>query len=212
MHFDIAYRKAQEEIEAVSPYVVASKSGASFEEGKFIIPFFNRSFSVHYPEVKVEEVGSDTSAPRWLQILLMHYLLTADGIPISGMWITYRYLPGAYLFEQRFAASVLKPLINAFGNDAEGFRHAALSLGGTPMTRTGDAAFRFLALPKIPMGCILYLGDEEVSPSINMLFDAAAPHYLPTEDLSLLGTYLSAALRGFKESQANPTAKARSMY
>ena len=200
MRFDIAYRKAQKEVEGLSPYVVASMSGASFEEGKFIIPFFNRSFFLHYPEVKVEEAGSDAPPSRWLEILLMHYLVTADGTPISGMWITYRHLPGARLFEQRFTNMALRSLIAAFGNDAEGFRHASLAIGGTPMARSGDAAFRFLALPKITMGCILYLGDEEVSPSMNMLFDAVAPHYLPTEDLSLLGSYLSAALQRYKSS------------
>ena len=184
----------------ISPYVVASQSGASFEGGGFIIPFFHRSFSVHYPDVKVAEVGCDTPPPRWLEILLMHYLINADGTPISGMWVTYRYLPGARLFDQRFTNMAVQPLLDYFGNDADGFRQAGLSIGGRPMTRTGDAAFRFLALPKIPIGCILYLGDEEVSPSINILFDAAAPHYLPTEDLSLLGSYLSAILRGYKKS------------
>ncbi|MFQ5924720.1 MAG: DUF3786 domain-containing protein [Dehalococcoidia bacterium] len=200
MRFDIAYRKARKEMEGLSPYVVASMSGASFEEGRFIIPFFDRSFFVHYPEAKVEEAGSDTPPPRWLEILLMHYLVSADGTPTSGMWITYRYLPDVRLFEQKFTDRALRPLIDAFGNDTEGFRHASLAIGGTPMTRTGDAAFRFLALPKIPMGCILYLGDEELPPSVNMLFDAAAPHYLPTEDLSLLGNYLGAALKGYKSS------------
>ena len=197
-HLDIAYKKAQEDMAGISPYVVASQSGASFEGGRFIIPFFHRSFSVHYPDVKVADVGCDTPPPRWLEILLMHYLINADGTPISGMWVTYRYLPGARLFDQRFTNMAVQPLLDYFGNDADGFRQAGLSIGGRPMTRTGDAAFRFLALPKIPIGCILYLGDEEVSPSINILFDAAAPHYLPTEDLSYLGLYLSTTLRGFK--------------
>jgi len=196
MNWDIAYRKAQKDLEGVSPYVVASMSGANFEEGQFLIPFFHRSFLVHYPEVKVEEVGSSTPPPRLLQILLMHYLVNADGTQVSDTWIAYRHLPGALLFERRFNKSAPQPLLKALGNDADGFRRAALSIGGTPMARSGDVAFRFLALPKIPMGCILYLGDEEVPSSINILFDAAAPHYLPTEDLSYLGIYLSVALRG----------------
>lgn len=187
-------------MERLSPVVAASMSGASFNEGRFTLPFFHRSFTVHIPEVKVAEVGSDAPPPRLLEILLMHYLVNADGTPISGMWVTYRHLPGAYLFEQRFTNMALRPLLDSFGNDAEGFRQAAQAIGGRPMTRTGDAAFRFLALPKIPMGCILYLGDDEVSPSINVLFDAVAPHYLPTEDLSYLGLYLSAELRGQKTS------------
>lgn len=198
MGLDDAYQKAHKDMAGISPYVVASKSGASFDGEKFAIPLLQRTFSIHFPDVKVEELGSDTPPPRWIEVLLMHYLLHADGTPISGMWITYRHLPDALLFEQRFNSMAISPLIETFGNDAEGFCHAALSIGGKPMTRTGDAAFRFLALPKIAMGCILYLGDDEVSSSVNMLFDAVAPHYLPTEDLSYLGLYLSLTLCGHK--------------
>ena len=201
MNVDIAYRKAQKDLERVSPNVVASMSGAHFEEGKFIIPFFHRSFLVHHPEVKVEEAGRDTPPPRWLQIIIMHYLINANGTPVSGTWIAYRHLPGALLFERRFTNSAIQPMLKTFGNDAEGFRRAGIALGGTPMARSGDAAFRFLALPKLPMGCILYLGDEEVPSSINILFDATAPQYLPTEDLSYLGIYLSVALRGSLENK-----------
>jgi len=198
MNLDAAYYKARKDMAGISPYVVAAKSGASFDGARFVIPLFHRTFSIQFPDVKVEEVGSNTPPPRWIEVLLMHYLLHADGTPISGMWITYRHLPDALLFEQRFNNMAISPLIDSFGDDAEGFRHAALSIGGKPMTRSGDAAFRFLALPKIPMGCILYLGDEEVPSSLSILFDAVAPHYLPTEDLSYLGLYLSITLRSHK--------------
>jgi len=198
MSLDDAYENALRDMARLRPNVAAATSGCSFDEGRFTVPFFHRSFSVHFPKAKVSEVGSDTPRPRWLDILLMHYLVNADGTPISGMWISYRNLPGAHLFEQRFNDMAIRPLLDSFGNDADGFRQAALAIGGKPMTRTGDAAFRFLALPKIPVGCILYLGDDEVSPSINILFDAVAPHYLPTEDLSYLGLSLVIELRGHK--------------
>jgi hypothetical protein len=191
MGLDNAYEKAQKDMAGLSPNVAASMSGASFDEGRFTVPFFHRSFTIDLP-------GAKTAPPRLLEILLMHYLVHADGTPVSGMWITYRHLPGANLFEQRFTDMALQPLLDSFGNDAEGFRQAGLAIGGTPMSRTGDAAFRFMALPKIPMGCILYLGDDEVPPSINILFDAAAPHYLPTEDLSYLGLHLRLALQSHR--------------
>ena len=196
MGLDNAYEKAQKDMAGLSPHIAASMSGARFDEGMFTVPFFHRSFTIQLPEVKVTDTGSDTAPPRLLEILLMHYLVHADGTPVSGMWITYRHLPGANLFEQRFTNMALQPLLDSFGNDAEGFRQAALAIGGTPMSRSGDASFRFMALPKIPMGCILYLGDDEVPPSITILFDAAAPHYLPTEDLSYLGLHLRLALQG----------------
>jgi len=198
MEYEIAYQKAKKDLHEVSPYVVSARSGVPFEEGKFIVPFFHRRFLIHHPEVKVEEAGSSTPPRRWLEIVLVHYLLGADGTPISGMWVTYRHLPGAQLFERRFEQMAINRLVQSFSNDAERLREACLSIGGTPMSRTGDVAFRFLALPKIPMGCILYLGDEEVRPSVSVLFDAAAPRYLPTEDISLVGTYLATALISYK--------------
>ena len=62
------------------------------------------------------------------------------------------------------------------------------------MDRTGDAAFWFMAFPRLRMGCILYAADEEMPPSVNILFDKAAGSYLATEDLSAVGGYLSSAL------------------
>ncbi len=195
---DVALNKAIEELRGISPYVVAARSGIDFSDGKFKLPFFNRNLLIHYPEVTIEEAGKSAPPPQWLQIIFLHYLLTADGIPVADSWITYRYLPGAYLFEARFYSLAIQSLIKAFGNDVEGFRRASLSLGGVPMSRTGDAAFRFQAFPQVPLACILYLGDEEVAPSISILFDASATHYLPTEDLSYLGTYLSFELPKYK--------------
>ena len=201
MGLDDAYRKALKDMSLLNPQVAASKSGVGFGDGKFTIPLFNRSFTVCFPEVEVGEVGSETPPFKLLEILLMHYLINADGTGTSGIWITYRHLPGANLFADRFANLVSRPMLESFGNDAEGLRQAALAIGGQPMDRSGDAAFRFLALPKIPMGCILYLGDEEMSPSINILFDSAASHYLPTEDLTILASLLHSALKSSRRTK-----------
>ncbi len=120
MGYEAAYQKAKKDLEGINPYVVASMSGVSFDEGRFIIPFFNHSFFIHHPAVKVEGLDRDTPLPQWLEILLMHYLLTADGTPVSDMWINYRHLPGAQLFERRFDKMAIARLTNTFGNDARG--------------------------------------------------------------------------------------------
>jgi len=59
----------------------------------------------------------------------------------------------------------------------------------------------FLALPRLPMAVVLYLDEEGLSPSVNVLFDATAAEYLPTEDLILIGEYLSAALLAHKGAE-----------
>lgn len=198
MGLEDAYEKSLKEMAHLNPRTAAAKSGVSFDKGRFTIPLLHRTFTIVYPDCTVVEAGSDTPPPKLVAVLLMHYLIHADGTAVSGMWIAYRQLPGAHLFEQRFTNLVSRPMLQRFGNDAEGFSQSALAIGGKPMDRTGDAAFRFLTLPKIPIGCILYLGDSEVSPSINILFDEAAPHYLPTEDLTILGSLLNSALKSHK--------------
>ncbi|MBI2910119.1 MAG: DUF3786 domain-containing protein [Chloroflexi bacterium] len=200
MGLEEAYRKAVQDMRDCNPYVVAAKSGVEFEEGKFRLSYFNRLLVIHHPQVRIEEVGSKQPVPLWLELISYHYLVTADGVSIADEWITYRLLPGAFLFEQRFGAQATLPLVKAFGSDIEAFKRAGLALGGMPMSRTGDASFRFMALPRLPVACVLYLGDEEVSGSAAILFDKTAPHYLPTEDLSIIGHYLVRTLVGLKGS------------
>jgi hypothetical protein len=133
-----------------------------------------------------------------LGILLMHYLTQADGAPVANNWIAYRDLPGARLFEQKFVNLVSRPMIERFGNNIDGFRQSALALGGQPMEGKGDAAFRFNALPRVPIASIFHCGEEGIPPSISILFDASAPHYLTTDDLVVLASFLGSFLKGYK--------------
>ena len=191
---ETAYEQALKDVAALNGPVAAAESGASYENGMFTLKFYNRTFIIHHTDVHVEEVGDDAPVPMYIALLLMHYLIQASAIPEDGHWITYRELPGATLFEKRFHQMAIQPLLNVYGNDAEGLKKAGESLGGLPMDRTGDAAYRFLALPKIPISFILYLGEDEIPSTVNILFDAAAPSYLPTEDLSYVGMYMAIAL------------------
>jgi len=195
---DAALAMALEEMKGISPYAVASRSGTDYDGSRFRVPFFNRVFLVHYPEVKVIEEGNSAQVPQYLEIILLHYLLQFGGVPVADDWIAYRQLPGSALFEARFRQMALNPLLRIFGDDVEAFRKAGEAVGGIPIARTGDAAFRFMALPRIPMACIYFQGEEGIPSSVNILFDASAEHYLPTEDLSLLGISLVGALRKAK--------------
>ena len=192
---DAALSQALTEMKGIVPYAVASKSGTNYDGKRFRIPFFNRFFLVDYPDVKISEEGKSAPVPQYLEIILLHYLLQAKGASIADEWIAYRQLPGANLFERRFIQMAVQPLLQAFDNNVEGFKKAGLALSGIPITRTGDAAFKFMALPKIPMACIFYQGEEGLPSAVNILFDAAAPGYLPTEDLSLVGVYLVNAMK-----------------
>ncbi len=199
MSNEAALEKALEEMKGITPYAVASKSGTDYDGSRFRIPFFNRVFLVYYPDIEIVEENSEAPVPQFLQIILLHYLLQSTGAAIADEWIAYRQLPGSALFERRFLQMAVQPLLRTFGDDVEAFRRAGESLGGMPMTRTGDAAFRFMALPRVPIACIFYQGEEGIPSSVNILFDVSAEQYLPTEDLSLLGVYLVGAMKKAKQ-------------
>lgn len=189
-----ALRLAREAIAKAAPAAAAAKAGCDYDGQSIRVPLLDRTYSVRLPEALVSQAGETAPVPEGVQLVLLHYLLNADGTPPAGIWVTYRHLPDGLIFEQRFNAMAVEPLVRTFGADRKGFRCAAERLGGAPMTRTGDVAYRFLALPQIPMGVILYLADEEMAASVNIVFDAAAPQYLCTEDLAWLGLHLSESL------------------
>ena len=195
MGLDDAYTKAVESLARVDPRAAASASGVEYEEDKFIIPLFNRTYTVQFPGCETAEVGADVRVPKMIEVLLMHYLTHADGTAVSGTWISYRQLPGAKLFEQKFINLVSRPMIEFFDSNIDSFRESANALGGQPMGSIGDAAFWFKALPKLPIACIFNIGEDEIPPSVNILFDSSASHYLPTEDLTILGGFMNSFMK-----------------
>jgi hypothetical protein len=137
--------------------------------------------------------GRETEADIATRILLLHYLIHADGTPLASRWIAFRNLPGGLGYDAAFQKRASQRLAHKFGRDRSAFEKAAQRLGAERLS-FGDAAFLFRALPRVWLAVILYLADEEFPPGANVLFDAAASHYLPTEDLAVLGGMLTSQI------------------
>jgi hypothetical protein len=126
-------------------------------------------------------------------ILLLHYLLFADGAPPADTWSAYRELPDGLFYAASFADRAEAPLTRAFAGSLAGldaFRAAARAAGGDALT-LGDASFRFVALPRVDVAVLVWAGDDEEPGEARVLFDANAGHYLPAEDLAGLGGQLA---------------------
>jgi hypothetical protein len=92
-----------------------------------------------------------------------------------------------------FARRVTEPLIKKFGKSAKEFKEIGIRSGGNPMD-VGDASFTLNALPMIPLQYVLWEGDDEFPPSLQLLFDASVDHYLSLEDIVVLGQMSTARL------------------
>jgi hypothetical protein len=167
----------------------ARKAGADYQRGengeKIIVSFFSEPYHIHFPQI---EFSSPTKKTLSLvaRILLLHYLMRADGSPLTGKWVGYKDIPGGLLYASVFARRVTEPLVRKFGKSAKGFREIGIKLGGEPAD-VGDASFILGVFPFIPLQYVLWEGDEEFPPTVQLLFDASVDHYLSLEDIVVLG-------------------------
>jgi len=167
----------------------AKRAGADYrkgEEGEEItIYFFSEPYQIQFPQIEFYS-PSKKVVSLVTRILLLHYLIRADGNPLTGKWVAYKDIPGGFLYAGVFARRVTEPLQRRFGKSAETFRGAGIKSGGEPV-EIGDASFILRAFPRVPLQYVLWEGDKEFPPSAQLLFDACVDHYLSLEDIVVLG-------------------------
>lgn len=120
----------------------------------------------------------------YLQILILHYLAGAGDAPMADRPATFQEFEGGDVYYAAFTRRVVDRLVRAFGAAPGRLATAGASLGAEPVA-LGSVAFRVPFFPKLPLTVVLWLGDDEVPASANVLFDANAGRILPTEDLAV---------------------------
>jgi Domain of unknown function (DUF3786) len=196
-----ALQKAEADFSHLDPVEAAARAGViytalSSTAGQVQIAFFGTHYHVQWPGSTVAGVNDQKEPDVATRLLLLHYLITADGTPMACKWIAFRNLPGGLGYDAAFQRRANELLVQAFGAAGHGqasFEVAARMTGGERL-RFGDAAFCFRLLPRVWLTVVLYVADEEFPASVNVLFDAAAGHYLATEDLAVLGGMLAGRL------------------
>ncbi len=202
-----ALEAARRDFQQLDPLVASWKADVSYQDGVFHVPFFGTVYRVTWPDGAVYTVAPDgerAEASVTTSIIILHYLIHADGTPVQGDWIAFRELPDGMTYFSAFQNRGPLALLRAFGHDLAGFRRAARALNGDPLS-FGDAAYAFWVLPRLPLAVVLHAGDDEFPPALNVLYDRAAGHYLPTEDLAAVGGMLTGHLRR-AQGQAEPAA------
>lgn len=194
--FRDALECAREAWSAADPALQAARAGCVAASDGVLVPLFGRQHLVTHPVGSVSAAGKPVHAA--VAILLLHYLTRADGTPQAADWLTFRELPDGLFYASSFAARAESPLALMFGGEFIGrglpeFHAAAAEAGGEPLD-FADASYSFQALPRLRLAALLWEGDEDFPPEARIVFDAAADHYLPAEDLAGLGEVLTRIL------------------
>ena len=129
----------------------------------------------------------DASGPLKIpdQVLLLHYLITARGVPVAEKWITFREVPSGAFYYAAFVKRAILPLGKWFGGKPSLLDGVARVIGQL-LPSPGDKALKILALPRVPVVLSLWNGDEEFPPEANLYFDQSIASYLSTEDIAYL--------------------------
>lgn len=192
--YESALKKAWENLVKMDPRKVIKRSGASYDTGKeeYKLTFFGEKYRIQTSKRKVIDPGGQEAKP-FVSVLLLHYLEYSKDIELEDRLITFRDLSGGDVYYNAFQRRAILPITNAFGSNIEALRAAGERIHAKESVH-GDISIRIDVFPRIPVTVILWKGDEEIPPSSNMLFDASIKEHLPTEDVAVIGGFVSSMI------------------
>ena len=176
-----------ERLRALHPREVAAASGAvlSADGTALRLRAAGRDYDVDVAQGTIRRADEPaTAVGPYLQILILHYLVGAGNAPVADRPATFREFEGGDVYYPAFTRRVVDRLVRTFGAAPDRLVAAGTALGAEPLAM-GSVAFRVPFFPKLPLTVVLWLGDDEVPASANVLFDANAGRILPTEDLAV---------------------------
>jgi hypothetical protein len=193
----------------VDPLLLSHNTGAAFKPlspgtGEFQLYFWEKEILIDYPGLTARDrlTGKDLGIAN--QVMLLYYFSTADGTPLRNHWVSFSDLPDGKFYNQAYQGYTGKELVRHFGNNLPQFIEAALNSGGSNYP-LGDAAFVFRVLPRILLLLVCWQGDDEFPASYQILFDASASHYLPTDACAIAGSTLTRKLISFTQTITKST-------
>ncbi|MBN1644097.1 MAG: DUF3786 domain-containing protein [Dehalococcoidales bacterium] len=182
-NLDTAFNIVREKLAAVDIAVQCRKSGAKYSPDNVAIDYLNHNYRINISTAEVSLADSDQSVPLREQILILHYFTQAKGTPLTGRQITYRDLPGGLVYYPTFTKRTIEPLTGCFGKDAMNLLRAG-KLFKARQGEFGNISLVIDAFPRVPVTVILWEGDDELAPQVNLLFDAVITDYLESEDVT----------------------------
>jgi len=185
-----AYKLAREQLAEIEDMEqLCLKSGArclvaGFQQ-EIAIEYLNRLYRITTPNVEVLLANSKEEVSIRDKVLILHYLLSAKGTPITNKLIAFKELSGGGNYFRTFSKRAIEPLVEHFGEQPHLLVDTAGKLGGHRVAY-GDAATVINAFSRVPVTIVLWQGDEEFPPQGNILFDAAVSDYFSTYDITVL--------------------------
>lgn len=183
--YTAAFELAASQLSAKDPAQVAELAGAELAPDGLRLNFVGQDILVGLDPVTVTiPDGPEVSLTD--QVLVLHYLNTADGRPVTGEWIAYREIPGAQSYHAAFYKRAMAPLKSGFGEKPDLLPELAKIYNARP-GEGGDASVIVQAFPRVPLMLQVWAGDEDFPAEAVILLDKSVAGYLSAEDVAWVG-------------------------
>lgn len=181
------HKEHWEKLRSLSKDIVCKNSLAYFDENKkgYILTVLGEEYLILPQKELIERISppinshlSKISYNFYLSTIV--YLINSKDIPLDGELITEKNITGGVIFFTGLHVFPIDLLIDKFGNNPEGLIQCMEIFKGKKLNM-GNIAVEFKVFPRIPITYILWLGDEEFSPKISILFDKTIEKHLPMD-------------------------------
>lgn len=159
-------------------------------------PFLNENIIIDLKDRCLKRSGDknwEKTDDPLLELVTVLYLTAVNDIyPMGNDIVGARDLKEGHFFQGPHALKV-DGLIRRYGHDLAGFSRTAQNLGGESLDMA-DAAYKLLPFPRIPLYYLLWAGDDEFKPRINVLFDRSIEKVFAADAIWGLVNRVSTAL------------------
>ena len=185
---EIPYDHYRSVFKNFKPELMAKNTGCVYNEsrGEIEVKLMKKNVIVKYPSGEVLNGDGSEIEKYPPKTLILRYLMQGKGVGPSDKYITYREVDGGNVYYSNFYGRCLLRLSKTFGNNINKFKEVFKNLGAQEVSM-GDAAYKFRFLNNIYVIFALWEGDEEFTPSSQILFNSNVPFYFTAEDLAVVG-------------------------
>ena len=186
---DTSFQLALRSFEKRIPLEMSKMSEVEYDKQnmRFHVSFLGDEYFISHPEAEFHiNSNREGEIESYMKVLLLHYLLQNERVTETGNRIPFRNLPSGIAYEGAFLNRAIKPIEKTFSSDIGRFKESCKCLGGIEVDQ-GECAFLIPVLPLISLLYMLWMSDNELPGSANILFDSSVSKLLPTEDLAVLG-------------------------
>jgi hypothetical protein len=190
----------------LDPGEIARRCALPFEKeaSVFGLRIMGREYRAAFPDFELRDSGGAPVRNGYEKILFLRYLCEGKYFEAAGKSLAYHEIPWGSVYYPNFRGRCINRFAALFGKDLGAFRKIMeenRELRAGPL-EGGDAGYRFEAFSGLYMSLLLWEGDEEFPPAVQILFDDNFVFAFSAEDLAVLAEVVLDRLKALRPKTA----------